>query len=155
MSPHRGVLASLAAAQGWKRGAELGVDKGILFHLLLESVPDLTLIGVDVCPDPQKREKCERIAAKFSDRAQLHVMTTREASALVPNYSLDFVFIDADHSEAAVTDDIAHWRKKVKSGGWLGGHDYNAKFPGVMAAVNRMFGRRVQKWPGSIWGVWA
>ena len=154
MSPHRFVLTDLVKAQGWTRGAELGVDKGVLFNMLLSECRALHLIGVDICPVPKRRAHCEAIVDDFPDRATLHVMTTNEASALVDDRSLDFVFIDADHSEPAVVEDIQHWRSKVRPGGWLGGHDYNAHFPGVVRAVDRLFGKRKELLKGSIWGVW-
>ena len=51
--------------------------------------------------------------------------------------SLDFVFIDGDHSFDYVVQDIIYWSKKVKSGGIIACHDY---YPfhdcGVMNAVN-------------------
>jgi len=154
MSPHRAVFTDLVKSKGWTTGVELGVDKGILFGQLLEACPSLSLIGVDVCPVPERRARCEGLAEKYADRAQLLVMTTHEAADYVPDGSLDFVFIDADHSDAAVTDDIARWQSKVRKGGWLGGHDYHRKkFPGVVAAVDRAFGRAAKELPATIWGV--
>jgi len=41
----------------------------------------------------------------------------------VPNNSLDFVYIDGDHSYAAVKKDIVAWIPKVKIGGVICGHD--------------------------------
>lgn len=38
--------------------------------------------------------------------------------------SLDGVYIDADHKEAAVRADLAAWVPKVKKGGFIAGHDY-------------------------------
>ena len=38
--------------------------------------------------------------------------------------SLDFVFIDGNHSFEYATEDIAQWSKKVKPGGIVAGHDY-------------------------------
>lgn len=38
--------------------------------------------------------------------------------------SLDFVYIDANHEEPFVTEDIAEWSKKVRKGGIVAGHDY-------------------------------
>lgn len=137
----------------WTVGAELGVDKGILFEMLLRECPHLQLLGVDVFPVPHRLERCQQIAETYRDRAQLHRATTHDASALVADESLDFVFIDADHSYDAVSDDIFKWKPKVRPGGWLGGHDYNKKFPGVVAAVDRVFGRRPHSLGGSIWGV--
>lgn len=57
------------------------------------------------------------------------------AAANYANDSLKFVFIDADHSKKVVSDMIAAWWPKVKSGGTLAGHDY-PYWPGVKAAVD-------------------
>lgn len=51
---------------------------------------------------------------------------------------LDFVFIDADHSEGAVKDDIRAWLPLVKPGGVLCGHDL--PWPGVERAVRSELG---------------
>lgn len=155
MSVHRQTFVKLVQGQGWTRGAELGVDKGILFGMLLRSCPALHLTGVDTFPDPLRSHRVPALAQEFADRARVLMMTTREALALVQDGSLDFVFIDADHSAAAVAGDITYWRPKVRPGGWLGGHDYHArKFPGVVTAVNERFAKRHHTMPGTIWGVW-
>ena len=156
MSPHRQTFSALVKKHGWTRGAELGVDKGLLFRKLLCDHKALHLIGVDVCPVPERRAKCEAIASEFLDRATLLVMTTTAAAYKVADRSLDFVFIDADHTEDGAAADISLWASKVRPGGWVGGHDYNVKtFPGVVQAVDRAFGPRVITYqPGHIWGVW-
>ena len=51
--------------------------------------------------------------------------------------SLDFVFIDAEHTYTAVIADITAWLPKVKSGGMLAGHDY-ATSEGVRKAVHEL-----------------
>lgn len=51
-------------------------------------------------------------------------MSFVEASKLFKDKSLDFVFIDADHSYESVKEDIEHWKPKVKPGLVLAGHDY-------------------------------
>ena len=38
--------------------------------------------------------------------------------------SLDFVFIDANHTFEYVVNDIAEWSKKVRPGGIISGHDF-------------------------------
>jgi hypothetical protein len=82
------------------------------------------------------------LARRFGERARI----VREASASAAGHhedgSLDLVFVDADHSQLAVSADIQAWRPKVKPGGWLGGHDYrSARFPGVESAVLMSFPR--------------
>jgi predicted O-methyltransferase YrrM len=73
------------------------------------------------------------------------------ASKLFQNESVDFVFIDADHSYEAVRQDIEVWLPKIKPGGMLAGHDYGEPC-GVKQAVDEKFGPRV-KTTGSVWFV--
>jgi predicted O-methyltransferase YrrM len=63
-------------------------------------------------------------------------LTSTEASKLYADNSLDFVFIDANHSYEFVKDDINAWYPKVKKGGILAGHDYNRSWQGVIQAVD-------------------
>jgi len=53
-----------------------------------------------------------------------------------PDKTVDFVYIDGEHTYDAVTQDIADWWPKVKPGGIMAGHDYNETNPGTKQAVN-------------------
>ncbi|PRP93310.1 hypothetical protein ENSA5_43320 [Enhygromyxa salina] len=77
-----------------------------------------------------------------------------EAAAGFERGSVDLVFLDASHDEAAVAEDIAAWRPKLRPGGVLAGHDYAESHPGVIAAVDRAargLGCAVRRGPGSLW----
>lgn len=50
--------------------------------------------------------------------------TSVEAAKDFPDESLDAVYIDAEHDEQNVRQDIKTWKKKIKKGGYLSGHDY-------------------------------
>ena len=83
-------------------------------------------------------------------------MTSAEAAAIVPDWSLDFVFIDADHTYEGTLRDIALWLPKCRK--LIMGHDYNAKAErflnlwGVKKAVDTVFGEeRVFKRKGYVW----
>jgi len=67
---------------------------------------------------------------------QLRVLrlTSLEAAQIFPDEYFDMVYIDANHSYAAVSEDIKAWLPKVKIGKILGGHDYNLR--SVWMAVN-------------------
>jgi hypothetical protein len=68
-------------------------------------------------------------------RSLSHLAATRYQDA-----SLDFVFLDACHQYEQVKQDILAYLPKVKSGGFIGGHDYNkGSYPGVVRAVNEHF----------------
>jgi cephalosporin hydroxylase len=66
-------------------------------------------------------------------------MPSVAAAELFEDRTLNFVFIDADHTCDAVKADIAAWRPKIKSGGTLAGHDWNT-YGSVQQAVTSMLG---------------
>jgi len=49
--------------------------------------------------------------------------------------SLDFVYIDGDHSFDNVARDILLYLPKIKKTGFIGGHDYSPEHPGVREAI--------------------
>jgi hypothetical protein len=67
--------------------------------------------------------------------------------------SLDFVYIDADHSYIAVKKDIAAWAPKMKKGGILAGHDYGSH-ESVRQAVQELLGDRANVWDEGYNKVW-
>lgn len=62
------------------------------------------------------------------------------ALKLFDDNSLDFVYIDAIHTEKEVTRQIYKWYPKIKETGSMGGHDFSPSFPEVMKAVSRASG---------------
>ena len=69
-------------------------------------------------------------------------MASVEAAKLYADKSLFFVFIDGSHLYEAVKEDILAWLPKVKSGGFIGGHDIDQteEFNGVRKAVDELIG---------------
>lgn len=118
-------------------GAEIGVFAGRTSAMLLKR-EDLTLYMVDpwkafvadniVIADDEEQEKNLSKAKDSTEFAvnRRHVirMTSTIAAQCIDDKSLDFVFIDGDHSYLAVGADIAAWNVKLKDGGLLCGHDY-------------------------------
>ena len=49
--------------------------------------------------------------------------------------SLDFVYVDGDHSFTNVVKDIGLYLPKIKKSGFIGGHDYSPEHPGVKEAI--------------------
>lgn len=141
------------------RGAEIGVFKGDMSACLLRGCPGLELIMVDSwegsgaayegdsgdwhadLTDSAQEEfmaTAERRVDFAGNRAVINRGRSADMARDVPDGSLDFVFIDADHSYQGCKADIEAWAPKLKAGGWLCGHDYeNTNFPkfGVTQAV--------------------
>ena len=151
------------------RGAELGVYRGFLSAILLRSRRDLRLFMVDSwegaggsyaenSEDPMAaidqqgmdalHEETSRRTDFAGERRSILRLRTDVATARIADASLDFCFVDADHSYEGCKADIAHYAAKVKSGGWLGGHDYaRPGYPmfGVTAAVDEVAASRGAK----------
>jgi len=147
------------------KGAEIGVLNGNTAGRLLRARPLLTHIMVDPWCVPGKdstywksadsnarKAQREHEAAykrtlkvtKFAGkRGKIMRMTSAQAATQVKEQSLDFVFIDGDHSYEGTKLDIQLWLSKVKPGGWIGGHDYkHEKRPdlnGIDKAVEEFF----------------
>jgi len=165
------VLASLVREHNWHFGAELGVYEGATFFELLKRFPLLRLVGVDrwerTCGPAQNRETGEasyankpmeaiearvRAAAEaFGSRAWLIKSNTVVAAQFIKDGSLDFVFIHADHTTAAVRADFEAWRPKVRKGGAMTGHDIN--WPSVKRALDEL-GVTYAELPAHVWLAW-
>lgn len=144
-------------------GAEIGVFAGELSRKLLVR-KDLTLYLVDSWTAQHKaaykesgdyharltQDKQERFyditrhMVRFAgDRAKIIRDDSQRAATGIADGSLDFVFIDADHSYEGCKGDIEAWLPKIRKGGFISGHDYeNPDFPawGVKKAVEEKFG---------------
>ncbi len=147
------MLCQWAQLEGWTNGAEIGVLKGKTLFNLLDTCPDLHMIGVDQWlhlppsgePGSEHYRKfdMERIAQSvqakadaYGPRCRIIRMDSVEAAGHIENGSLDFVFVDAAHTYPAVRADIMAWAPKVKETGYVCGHDWN--WPSVERALNEV-----------------
>ncbi len=89
-------------------------------------------------------------AGEFGGRAIILKTTTRAAAERVSGASLDFVFIDADHTVKGVTGDIFAWAPKVGKTGWILGHDIH--FPSVRRVVIDIL-PAYREFADFVWGV--
>lgn len=74
-----------------------------------------------------------------------------DASIRFADDTCDVVFIDMEHTYDAVSQDISAWFPKVKSGGYIAGHDYVSDWPGVIKAVNENFDKNDIQIINSCW----
>ena len=84
----------------------------------------------------------EEVLARFRDEiAEGRVTVVRrrslQAAAEIEDGSLDWVYIDGDHSYEGVSADLAAWFPKVRAGGFLAGDDYGEEGSWFGAGVTR------------------
>ena len=77
----------------------------------------------------------------LSDTVFLTTISSEEASNLFSMNSLDFIFIDGDHTYQGVKRDIEIWYPKLKPGKIICGHDYRDNKSEVWKAVDESFPR--------------
>lgn len=135
------LWASAIAAAGVRSMAEVGVWTGAFAKAMLERCP-----GVDryVMIDPWARLSdwnkplnvdqqrfddvyAEAMANTDFARERRTVLRgrTKDVAAMIPDASLDFAYIDGDHTLRGVTIDLTRMLPKVRAGGLLGGDDFS------------------------------
>lgn len=140
----RAHLPKLFAALGYKKGAEIGVRTGEYSEAICKAVPGIELLCVDLWDayyhfsadsGATHYEIAQKRLAPYNARLVKAIST--DAAREVPDGSLDFVYIDADHRFDYVMEDIITWSRKVRSGGIVSGHDYyRFRNAGVVPAVD-------------------
>ena len=121
---------------------EVGVYKGRSADYLVDRMREakktfaIHLVDVMTLPFVMKH------VTKLRKTCAFHPCESVKAAARFANHSVDFVWIDADHSYDGVCADIAAWLPKVKPGGVIAGHDYYddpAKNNFVQSAIDELF----------------
>ena len=110
-------------------GAEIGILRGYMSKALL-SRNDLVLFMVDnwkEIPDLEHKDIALKQTDFAADRRHVLHLDSVAAASTIQDGTLDFVFIDADHSYRGVSSDIEAWLPKLRRNGLLCGHDYNNK----------------------------
>ena len=139
-------LAQCFCDLGYTEGVEIGTQYGRFAKVLCESNPGLHLYCVDPWMAYQgytiKQERQEKIYEKAMRTLKpLNVSVVKKASmdavSDFPDASLDFVYIDGNHTFDYVMLDILFWQHKVKKGGVMALHDYRPGWwAGVVQAVD-------------------
>lgn len=147
--------------RNYKTLIEVGVWEGdslsILTKLLVKNNKnDFRVFGIDLWqspPDMVKKYGEERMANAFNTcrkclkekkidhLIELMVIDSVKGAEFFEDKSVDYVFIDADHSYESVLADITVWYPKVKEGGIISGHDYKW-WDTVKKAVDDFFAKQ-------------
>jgi len=144
-------------------GVEVGVWKGDLSAMILRKVRPTTLMLVDPWIfDPRFSESLfgggkatqsqadmdaifQKVRGRFSVEVARGVVSIRrntsvEAAAATADESVDWVYIDGNHTYEFVLEDLRSWYPKVRPGGLVAGDDYDRPGAwwgdGVTKAVN-------------------
>lgn len=128
-------LPALFRSLGFKRGVEVGVERGLYSETLCRKIPGLELVAVDCWQTHRgyrehvSQEKLDGFYQQAQKRlapygAQVIKGWSTAVAARFEPGAFDFVYIDANHDFANVVKDIAAWSPKVRKGGIVAGHDF-------------------------------
>lgn len=157
-------LDKLVKKEDFILGAEVGLKEGKTSGYLLENNPELTMYCIDLWGKAidnefdtysnwnmkSVRAQCLSTLSKFGSRAIVFEEDSVKASNRILDGYLDFVFIDANHTEEGVTRDIDAWMPKIRDGGILSGHDTH--FPSVLKVVKEKI-PNFQDAPDHVWWI--
>jgi len=120
--------------------AEVGVWKGDFASDILRACPELTRYTMidpwarlpdwnkpfNVAPEAFDAVHAEAMAktAFAADRVQVLRGRTLEVIDQIPDGSLDFAYIDGDHTLRGITIDLIRLLPKIREGGFIGGDDF-------------------------------
>lgn len=144
----RGKLAQLFNELELYKGAEIGVADARFSTYLCERMPLIELYCIDPW-EPYKGNKRgggvgqqhENYAIAKEQLKDYNATLIRKMSIDAirdfEDSSLDFVYIDGNHTFDYVMIDLILWSAKVKSGGIIAGHDYyHFRWAGVVEAID-------------------
>lgn len=155
---HHGVLRVLLRQHFGKErplfGIEIGTACGDSAFSILDEMPNCTLWSIDPwlhvpgrhfeAGEKQQyhdknRESAIKRLRQYGDRVHIYRMTSKRAFDCLCGQKYDFVWVDGDHSPDAVSFDIDNYIRLVKTGGFLGGHDYGLVHPLTEIIYERFF----------------
>jgi len=127
---NRDELALYFKDLGYKEGAEIGVESGKYTEVLCKAGMKMHAIDYwspyDGYYRPEPQEPAYITAQRRLAPYNVNFIKKYSMDAVkdFKDDSLDFVYIDANHTFPYVVNDIWEWEKKVKIGGVISGHDY-------------------------------
>ncbi len=126
---------------------EIGVYRGDFSAEFLELWKGKQYHLVDPWNDPpcvgqlvSNNKDLEFVTERFKDdpRVTIHKHYSEVASFKYIDETLDFVYIDADHTYESIYNDLVQWWPKIRSGGIMAGHDiFVVDYAGVTEALIR------------------
>lgn len=139
----RSSIVDVLHAYGLRKGVgvEIGVKRGEFSKVLLDAWDCESLILVDAWKDQtadvydelnvhdhdDDYAACMRTLEPYKGRYHVLRGFSHEVVDKVNDATLDFVYIDANHSYDAVMQDLRDWYPKLKPGGIIAGDDYTIK----------------------------
>ena len=127
--------------------AEIGVAGGHFTKQILTTWPTCSRLFAIDCWGPfegnhltsdDQEQRFRQVTEDFSGHSNVTIVRkySLAAAAGMPNESIDFIYLDADHSHSAALLDLRSWLPKLKKNGIMAGHDYYDGC-GVKSAVDQ------------------
>lgn len=151
---HRSCIADIANALDLETAVEIGTHQEVFAKSFMKRFRGtITLIDpwegfTEGFPtyypafDLETRDRLQDLditrtsMAEFGDRVEFIVAKSEDVVDDFRDDSVGIVYVDGLHDYESVKRDIDNWYQKVRWGGIISGHDFDACLPGVVQAVN-------------------
>jgi len=142
------------------KGIEIGVQTGVNAKWMLENLDIEKLYLIDPYTEyrcnnkkapedggthpatPELKESCKALLKPWENKIEYIYKYSWGAISMFDPRSLDFVYVDGDHREDVILEDL-EYIDKIKLGGMLCGHDW--RFKSIKAALKRFVEERSYK----------
>lgn len=138
---NRNHLLKILSTKNIEYACEVGVARGAYSHAILQSIPSIKkLYLVDLWKHQdanyldntnvsneefnQWLEETKYNTKEWSNKVEFLIGYSNEMCHMIPDNSLDWVFIDARHDYLGCKQDIESYWPKLKNGAIMSGHDY-------------------------------
>ena len=134
----KGLWPYLKRTPGDLVGIEIGTSCAESTYLLLEKCPNIKKLYTIDAYSPfedwngtvtkevldRQMDVAKRNLEQFGDRVERLIMNSMDASKKFEPESVDFIFVDGDHTYDGVKKDCQTYYPFLKKGGFFCGHDY-------------------------------
>lgn len=126
----RNDFAQFLSDEGYKVGVEVGVNQGEYGIILCKA--GLKVYGIDCWENYRGYKRVGKYVSHYEEAVEAlkdydYTIIKKYSMDALDDFedgSLDFVYIDGNHTLPYIVMDIFGWERKVRRGGIISGHDY-------------------------------
>ncbi len=140
------MAARVYAIDPWNESYSRGIMEGCAdpeWRNYLESHPIASMKSIEA--------RFDRRISELGNVRKIKSSSTEAIDSFADGFA-DLIYIDSIHTYTVVRETVEAWRRKIRSGGIMAGHDYcKTTWPGVVKAVDELLGGPEKVYEDTSW----